>query len=242
MNDNFCEIHPSASIHPGVSIGKGAKILAGAVIYEDTVIGEGTIVGENSVLGKTPGLSASSTVKNEDALPPLSIGAKCIIGTNAVICRGSAIGNGCVAADFSLIRENVTIGYNSVVGAHAVVENKVTIGNNVKIQTRAYITALTVIEDFVFIAPCVVTTNDNFMGRTEDRFKYKGGAKIRRGARVGAGVVVLPNVEIGPEAFVAAGSVVTRNVDGGILVMGSPAKPVRNVDYRERLDANSEKS
>lgn len=223
-------------MHPGANLGTGVKVLAGAVIYEGTVIGAGTVVGENAVLGKIPGLGSASTAKKDNELALLEIGESCIIGTNAVICRGATIGAGCVVADFALVRERVTIGNGTIVGSHAVVENDVTIGSNVKIQTRAYITALTVVEDFVFIAPCVVTTNDNFMGRTEERFKLKGGAKIRRGARVGAGVVILPNVEIGPEAFVAAGSVVTRDVPGGTLVMGAPAKPVRNVDYRERLD------
>jgi acetyltransferase-like isoleucine patch superfamily enzyme len=81
----------------------------------------------------------------------------------------------------------------------------------------------------------VITTNDNFMGRTEERFKYKGGARIGRGARVGAGATLLPNVKIGAEAFVAAASVVTRDVPAATLVMGAPAKPVRPVPEKEKI-------
>ena len=67
----------------------------------------------------------------------------------------------------------------------------------------------TIIEDDVFIAPCVVTTNDNFMGRTERRHALLRGATIRRGARVGGAVVLCPGVEVGEEAFIGAGAVVT---------------------------------
>ncbi|MFA6450438.1 MAG: acyltransferase, partial [bacterium] len=181
-------------------------------------------------------LGAASTAKSGGPLPPLEIGEGTRIGAQAVICRGAKIGRNGVVGDGALIRERVTIGDNCVVGAHVVIENNVTIGDRTKIQTKAYITAMTTVESDAFIAPCVITTNDNYMGRTEERFKYKGGAKIMRGARVGAGAVLLPNVTIGREAFVAAGSVVTRDAPEGMLVMGSPAKPVRPVNEKEKLD------
>ena len=75
-------------------------------------------------------------------------------------------------------------------------------------------TAYSTLEDDVFIAPCVVTTNDNFMGRTEKRKALMRGPLIRRGARIGGGAVLLPGIEIGEEAFVGAGAVVTRDVAG----------------------------
>jgi acetyltransferase-like isoleucine patch superfamily enzyme len=89
------------------------------------------------------------------------------------------------------------------------------------------------VEDHVFIAPGVYTTNDNFMGRTAERFKYRKGPTIRHGARIGANTTLLPGIEIGREAFVAAGSVVTRNVPPATLVMGVPARLVRSVPDRE---------
>ena len=80
------------------------------------------------------------------------------------------------------------------------------------IQAEAYITAYSTLEEHVFIAPCVVTTNDNFMGRTEARHDLIAGPTIRRGARVGGGAVLCPGIEIGEEAFVGAGAVVTKDV------------------------------
>ena len=116
------------------------------------------------------------------------------------------------------------------------VENKVKIGKRCKIETEAYITALSEIEDGCFIAPEVSFTNDNFLGRTKDRFKYHKGVTLRRGARVGANATFLPGVTVGPDALVAAGSVVTRDVPAGKIVLGAPAKPFRDVPADQLLD------
>ena len=89
----------------------------------------------------------------------------------------------------------------------------------------------------MFIAPCVITTNDNFMGRTERRHELVKGAVIRRGARVGGGATLLPGVEIGEEAFVGAGAVVLRDVPERMLVVGSPARVLREVPADELLEA-----
>ena len=96
-----------------------------------------------------------------------------------------------------------------------------------KIQAEAYITAYSTLEEHVFIAPCVVTSNDNFMGRTERRHDLIEGPTIRRGARIGAGAVLCPAVEIGEEAFVGAGAVVTKDVPPRTLVVGNPARKLR---------------
>ena len=81
----------------------------------------------------------------------------------------------------------------------------------------------------------MVTTNDNFMGRTERRKELMKGPTIRRGARVGGGAIVLPGIEIGEEAFVGAGAVVTKNVPPKTIVYGNPARPVRDVPEEELL-------
>ena len=96
-------------------------------------------------------------------------------------------------------------------------------------------TAYSTLEEDVFVAPCVVTTNDNFMGRTEKRLALLKGPTIRRGARVGGGAILCPGVEVGEEAFVGAGAVVTKDVPPRKVVVGSPARVIRDVPDDELL-------
>ena len=137
--------------------------------------------------------------------------------------------------DQSCVRERVAIGDDVVVGRGSLVENDTTIGTLTKIQADAYITAYSTLEDNVFVAPCVVTTNDDYMGRTEKRHSERKGPTMRRGARIGGGAILLPGIEIGEEAFVGAGAVVTRDVAPRTLVVGNPARVLRTVPDEELL-------
>ena len=205
-----------------------AEVHATAIVYPGTVLGEGVRVLENAVVGKQPSLSARSTAKREP-LPPTAIGDGTIVSTGAVVFAGSTVGARVVLGDSSCVRERVTIGDDVVLGRGSLIENDTTVGAMTKIQAEAYITAYSTLEEHVFIAPCVVTSNDNFMGRTDRRRDLIKGPTIRRGARVGAGAVLCPAVEIGEEAFVGAGAIVTKDVPAKTLVVGNPARPLRAV-------------
>lgn len=220
-------------LEAGATLGDGVRLGHNVVVHSETILGDEVSVESGSVLGRVPKGAPTSVNRPLSDLPPLSVGSRSIIGAGAVVYRGTTVGRECLIADLSFVRENTEIGDSVIVGTHVTVENRVTIGAFSKIQTGAYITAATTIEDRVFVAPCVITTNDNFMGRTEKRFEKWGGPVIRRGARIGADATLLPGVEVGAEAFVAAGSVVTRDVEPGVLVMGSPAKAARPVDPEE---------
>jgi acetyltransferase-like isoleucine patch superfamily enzyme len=211
-----------------------AEIHETAIVYPGTVLGEGVKVLEHAVVGKQPTLSPRSTARRE-TLPPAVVGDGTIVSTGAVLFAGSTLGARVILGDASCVRERVTIGDDVVVGRGSLVENDTTIGAMTKIQAGAYITAYSTLEEHVFIAPCVVTSNDNFMGRTERRHDLIEGPTIRRGARIGAGAVLCPAVEIGEEAFVGAGAVVTKNVAARTLVVGNPARPLREVPADELL-------
>ena len=213
----MAEIHPSAIVYPGTVLGEGVKVL------------------ENAVVGKQPTLSPRSTAKR-DPLPPTVIGDGTIVSTGAIVFAGTTIGARVILGDQSCVRERVTIGDDVVVGRGSLVENDTTIGALTKIQADAYITAYSTLEDNVFIAPCVVTTNDNWMGRTEQRLGNVKGPTIRRGARIGGGAILCPAVEIGEEAFVGAGAVVTKDVPPRVVVVGSPARILRDVPDEELLE------
>jgi acetyltransferase-like isoleucine patch superfamily enzyme len=209
-----------------------ADIHPSAIVYEGTVLGKGVRVLENAVVGKQPSLGAKSTAKR-DPLPPTTIGDGTVISTGAIVFAGSSIGANCIVGDQSCIRERVTMADDCILGRGSLIENDTTVGAGSRIQAEAYITAYSTLEEDVFIAPCVVTTNDNFMGRTEKRKDLMKGPTIRRGARIGGGAILLPGIEVGAEAFVGAGAVVTKDVPPRTLVVGSPARVLRDVADEE---------
>jgi len=211
-----------------------AEVHPTAVVHEGTVLGEGVKVLEYAVVGKQPALSPRSTAKREP-LPPAEIGDGTVVSTGAVVFAGTRVGARVVLGDQSCVRERVQIGDDVVVGRGSLVENDTTIGAMTRIQADAYITAYSTLEEHVFVAPCVVTTNDNYMGRTEKRLSQLKGPTIRRGARVGGGAILCPGVEIGEEAYVGAGAVVTRDVPARVEVVGSPARVLREVPDDELL-------
>jgi acetyltransferase-like isoleucine patch superfamily enzyme len=210
------EIHPTATVHDGTVLGEGVRVL------------------ENAVVGKQPVLSPRSTAKR-DPLAPAEIGAGSVISTGAIVFAGTTLGARVIVGDQACVRERVRVGDDVVIGRGSLVENDTTVGALTTIQAEAYITAYSTLEEQVFIAPCVVTTNDDFMGRTEERHERIAGPTIRRGARVGGGAVLCPGVEIGEEAFVGAGAVVTKDVPPRTVVVGNPARPLREVPGDELL-------
>jgi acetyltransferase-like isoleucine patch superfamily enzyme len=205
-----------------------------AIVYPGTVVGEGCRILDYAVVGKPPTLGPRSTAKLEE-LPPLELGPGTIVSTGAIVFAGTRIGARVIVGDQACVRERCEIGDDVVIGRGALVENDSRVGELTKIQADAYITAYSTLEDDVFIAPRVITTNDNFMGRTEKRHELRKGPTIRRGARVGAGAVLCPAVEIGAEAFVGAGAVVVKDVRPGVVVVGNPARELRDVASDELL-------
>jgi acetyltransferase-like isoleucine patch superfamily enzyme len=213
-----------------------AEIHPTAIVFEGTVLGEGVKVLEYAVVGKQPVLSPRSTAKRED-LPPTVVGPGTVVSTGAVVFAGTAIGARVIVGDQACVRERCTVGDDVVIGRGSLVENDTSVGARTKIQADAYVTAYSTLEDDVFIAPCVVTTNDDFMGRTERRHELIKGPTIRRGARVGGGAVLCPGIEIGEEAFVGAGAVVTTDVPARVVVVGNPARVLRDVPADELLES-----
>ena len=208
-----------------------------AIVYPGTVVGDGCKVLDHAVVGKQPTLSPRSTAKREE-LPPTELGPGTIVSTGAIVFAGSRLGARVIVGDQACVRERVTLGDDVVIGRGSLVENDTTVGALTKIQADAYITAYSTLEDDVFIAPCVVTTNDNFMGRTEKRHDLIKGPTIRRGARVGGGAILCPGVEIGEEAFVGAGAVVVEDVPARVVVVGNPARVLRDVPPEELRPAD----
>lgn len=225
---------------PGLLIGKDVQIDTGVVfganviVHDGTVIGRGCVVDDNAVLGKRPRLAVDSSAGTSE-LERLVLEAGVTVCTGAIVFRGSRIGEGAILGDQSFVRERSIVGERSVIGRGSAVDNDVRIGARVKVQTGVYLTSGTLVEDDVFVGPGVTTTNDDTMSRHCADYALRG-AVLRRACRVGGGAVLTPGVEVGAEGFVAAGAVVTRDVPARAVVMGCPAKVVREVSDEDLLE------
>jgi acetyltransferase-like isoleucine patch superfamily enzyme len=216
-----------------VVVGEGVSFGAYVVVHAGTVIGDGCAIEDHAVLGKRPRLARHSSARGE--VPALELAARVSVGAGAVVFAGASVGPDAILGDQTFVRERARIGEGSVIGRGSVVDNDVVVGARVRVQTNVYLTAFTLIEDDVFVGPGAITTNDDTMARHGDETPVRG-ARLRRACRVGGGTVLTPGVEIGEEAFVAAGAVVTRDVPARAVVMGVPARVVREVGEGDLLE------
>lgn len=226
-------------IEDDVVIGDQCEIGHHVVIRSGTRIGNGVQIGDQSVLGKQPMKAANSAVTSSVRHSGPTIGDSVRIGTTSIIYAGCDLANDVFVADLVTIREKVSIGEKTIVGRGVAIENQCTIGSFCKIETNAYITAYSTLGDRVFVAPGVLTSNDNFIGRTEERFKHFKGVTAKDGARLGVGAVVLPGVKLEKESVLAAGSVQTRDSKEAQIHMGVPAKPVGPVPEEQLLSSEN---
>ena len=147
------------------------------------------------------------------------------VSTEAVIGPGTRIWHQ------AQVRERACLGVHCIVGKGAYVDFDVSIGDNVKIQNGVYVYHGVTVEDGVFLGPGVILTNDKLPRAINPDGSLKSDADwevspilIRRGASIGAGVVILPGVTVGEFALVGAGAVVTCNVPAHGLAYGNPAR------------------
>lgn len=184
---------------------------------------------------------SGAALNPSDRAPGLLIGAEVtigdgvLIGGQVVIHAGVRIGAGARIGDHAQLRNKAEIGPGSTIGSFSSVDPGVIVGERVSVQTRCYLTGGTIVEDDVFIGPGVTLTNDNTMDRHPPGTAFEG-ALLRRACRVGGGAVICPGVEIGEEAFIAAGAVVTTDVAPRAVVAGVPARKIREVPDQDLLE------
>lgn len=197
-------------------------------IHPQVHLPDDAIIGAFVIIGEPPRGKISGELETR-------IGARAIIRSHTVIYAGNVIGDDFQTGHGVLIREENEIGNNVSIGSHTIVEHHVKIGNNVRLHSNVFVPEFSILEDDCWLGPNVVVTNARYPQSRSVRENLRG-AHIKRGAKIGANATLLPGVVIGENALIGAGAVVTRDVPDGAVVVGNPARVIKNVrDISEYL-------
>jgi acetyltransferase-like isoleucine patch superfamily enzyme len=190
-------------------------------IFANVTLGEGSVVEDFCIVGTPP-----RGMKDGDLATTIGDGA--VIRSHTVVYAGNVIGKNFQTGNKVNIRESNRIGNNVSVGTLSVIEHHVEIADNVRIHTQVFIPEYSVLEEGCWIGPNVVFTNAKYPLAPGVKDSLAG-PTIRKGAKIGANVTLLPGVVIGENALVGAGSVVVRDVPPGAVVAGNPARVIRQI-------------
>lgn len=216
----------------------------GITVYPKCRIGARSILMDGAVIGRPPIPTPTLSLAVKSGYRDLAIGDDCRIGANSVIYTGCTIGRSVLIGDLASLRENCRIDDGAVVGRSTMLLAGVSVGKGSRIQDQVHLAGETVIERDVFVGMGVVTANDNaiYLSRFGLLDPEIRGCMIRRFAVVGVNATLLPGVEVGEGAMVAAGAVVTRDVPPWTIVAGSPARTMKEIpaEWRRKLEARLE--
>ena len=219
-------------------MGDNIRIHRSSKLYGRTSVGEGTVVMENVTLGYPEHRVLMEIIKQgieieEHDHPGATIGKGSFIRAGTTIFSNVQTGDMFKTGHNAMVRENTSIGNSVLVGTNVIIDGNVKIGNNVSIQGNVYIPTHVTIEDNVFIGPCAVLANDKYPIRGE---YVADGPILRKGASIGANATLVPGVEVGEGAMVAAGALVTKDVPPWKLAIGCPAKIIELPEKLKQLN------
>lgn len=208
-------------IEENVIIGDNTFIDSNTVIRSGVTIGEGSFIGSNCIIGE---YWMDFCLDRQHHEHPLTIGKKALIRSGSIIYAGSTIGDNFQTGHQVTIREKAVIGNNVSIGTLSDIQGNCKIGNYVRLHSNVHIGQLSEIDDFVWIFPYVVLTNDptppseNFVG-----------VHVHSFAIVATGSVIMPGLDIGQDSLIGAGAIVTKSVEPYAVAVGNPAKPISDV-------------
>jgi acetyltransferase-like isoleucine patch superfamily enzyme len=232
-----------ADVSVGAEVGEGTFLGRGARLYPGARIGADCVVLDGAVVGRMPIPTATTTRPVAPTFGELTVGDGSVVGANAVLYTGSSFGRQVLIGDLASVREGCDIGDGAILGRGVMALYNCTIGPFSRIQDQVHLVGDMIVEEHVFVGMGTVTTNDNdvYLARFGEHStdQPQRGPTIRQLAMIGAGSTILPNLEIGEGAFVAAGAVVTKDVPAWTVHAGVPARAVREVpdEWREKVIA-----
>ncbi len=226
--DNGAFIGNNVKIGNNVTIKKGCIIEDNVVINDNVYLDYEVIVHPNVTIGSNSYVGTRSIIGeyNQDFFvemgeyinPPLVIGENALIRSMTIIYSDSVIGDSFQTGHRVTIREKSVIGSHVRVGTLTDIQGDCEIEDYVNIHSNVHIGKMSRIKKYAWLFPYVVLTNDpnppsnSLMGVTIEEY-----------AVVATGTIVLPGKNVGSDALVGAGSVVTKDVPNGSIAVGCPA-------------------
>ena len=211
-----------ADTMPKALVGKNVTIGKNVVLYDGVVIDDDVTIYDNSIIGRPAHRPGHSQFFSSERT---YIGPGSVIGSGTTIYTGTWIGKNVLIGDGVRIRENCEIMAECIVGSNCTFQNNVIMFPRSRVIDLSHITAGVLIGENAFVSTGVLTMNDDsFNGNNAEGDTTLNAPQIGAGASVGGGAVLLPGVIVGHSAVVAAGAIVTKDVEAGTTVMGVAAK------------------
>lgn len=221
------------TIGKNVVLGRDVKIGDNTIIYDNVFIGDNTIICNDCVIGEP--LHAYYSNLNEYVNPETKIGANSLIRSHSIIYAGNKMGENFSCGHRVTIREYTMFGTNCSVGTLDDIQGYSEFGDYCRLHSNVHIGQKSKLGNFVFVYPYVVFTNDptppsnNCIGPTVEDY-----------SQVATSSILLPGIHIGKHCLVGAGSIVSKDVEDYQLVVGNPAKAIKDVrDIKDRETGES---
>jgi acetyltransferase-like isoleucine patch superfamily enzyme len=193
------------------------------IIYPNVKLGKGCIIEDFVIIGTPPKGCEPGELET-------IIGDNAVIRSHTVIYAGNRIGANFQTGNKANIRELNVIGTDVSIGTLSVIEHHVKIGDGVRIHSQVFVPEFSILEDECWIGPQVVLTNAKYPKSTNAKKELKG-VVIKKNAKIGANVTILPGIIIGENSLIGAGSVVTKNTGAHSIYVGNPAKFIKPMHY-----------
>ena len=218
-------------IEDNVCIGDDVFIDNNTIIRSNACVNDRCLIGSNCIIGE---YAVNTRELNTDE-KQVTIGKDAIIRSGTIIYSGSVIGDHFQTGHHVTIREGTEIGNNVSIGTISDIQGNCRIGNYVRLHSNVHIGQLSIIDDFVWIYPYSVLTNDPTP--PSDVFR---GVHVCSFAVICTSAVILPGLEIGQDSLVGAGAIVTKSVLPYSVALGNPARAVGDVrDIKSKCTGKS---